>query len=397
MVRARCCPRAAAVSLTGAARVAVAVAVGALLVGAGCGGRKRGPARAVDAGVAPRTGGPLISTDARVELLSILFRLAGAPEYNKGSQTPYLAAALAHFGRFADHPAVLASRQLRQQSGIGYNAPVGLAVYLDPTTLTPLVPMQPLPSGLDVRWRGVAMADYLDKVRDFATRSDFAGFFATQRPYLTRVEARMSAALAGHDSASWLERWFGAAPFGSFVIIPGLITGAWNYGASTTTPGAGHTAFQVVQLERPDAEGLPQPSDDTLALLAHEMSHSFVNPIIEDHAAALEPAATPLFTAVQAAMTRSTYPSWLLMVQESCVRAVTLLYARAELGPAAARATLARDRDAGFTWIEALAEMLEAQRAGLADAGAGSSLEAMVPALAAFFSSQAPPAASPGP
>ena len=366
-----------------------------VVVAPGCGGRKRSAARTPDAAVARRSGAPLISTDARVQLISILFRLAGAPEYNKGFQTPYLAAADAHFARFADHPAVLASRVLRQQHGIGYNAPVGLAVYLDPATLTPLVPMEPLPPGLDVRWRGVAVAAYLDKVRDFATRSDFAGFFATQRPYLTRVEARLAAALAGHDSASWLERWFGAAPFGSFVIIPGLITGSWNYGASTTTPSAGHTAFQIVQLERPDAEGLPQPSDDTLALLAHEMSHSFVNPIIEGHAAELEPAATPLFTAVQAAMTRSTYPSWLLMVQESCVRAVTLLYARAELGPAAARATLARDREAGFTWIEPLAEVMAAQHAGISDAGAGSSLEAMVPALAAFFSSQTPPAPSP--
>ena len=389
MARARSCPRAVWHWL------AITVTAVGLFAGAGCGGRKRSTARSPDAAVAWRSGAPLVSTDARVELISLLFRLAGAPEYNKGFQTPYLAAALAHFGRFADHPAVLATRMLRQQSGIGYNAPVGLAVYLDPVTLTPLVPMQPLPPGLDVRWRGVAVADYLDKVRDFATRSDFAGFFATQRPYLTRVEARMSAALAGHDSASWLERWFGAAPFGSFVIIPGLITGSWNYGASTTTPGAGHTAFQVVQLERPDAEGLPQPSDDALALLAHEMSHSFVNPIIESHAAELEPAATPLFTAVQAAMTRSTYPSWLLMVQESCVRAVTLLYARAELGPAAARATLARDRDAGFTWIEALADVMAAQRANLPDAGAGSSLEAMVPALAAFFSSQTPPAPPP--
>ena len=395
MARARSRSRSCSCS-RGAGRAVSILIAGTLLASVGCGGKKRSAAPPPDAAVARRSGAPLITTDARVELLSLLFRLAGAPEYNKGFQTPYLAAAVAHFGRFVDHPAVLATRMLRQQSGIGYNAPLGLAVYLDPTTLAPLVPMEPLPPGLDVRWRGVPLADYLDKVRDFATRSDFAGFFATQRPYLTRVEARVAAALAGHDSASWLERWFGAAPFGSFVIIPGLITGSWNYGASTTTPG-GHTAFQIVQLERPDAEGLPQPSDDTLALLAHEMSHSFVNPIIESHAAELEPAATPLFTAVQAAMTRSTYPSWLLMVQESCVRAVTLLYARAELGPAAARATLARDHEAGFTWIEPLADVMAAQRANLPDAGAGSSLEAMVPALAAFFSSQTPTAPPPGP
>ena len=47
-----------------------------------------------------------VSVDPRVELMSILFRLAGNPEYNQGRVPSYVQDVESHFGRFRDHPVV---------------------------------------------------------------------------------------------------------------------------------------------------------------------------------------------------------------------------------------------------------------------------------------------------
>jgi hypothetical protein len=63
-------------------RMWLVVAAATLLVGA--------PARGQDVRVA---------ADPRIELLSIVFRLAGNPEYNQGRLPVYDSAIAAHFGR----------------------------------------------------------------------------------------------------------------------------------------------------------------------------------------------------------------------------------------------------------------------------------------------------------
>src|SRR5438552_13696625 len=99
----------------------------------------------------------------RVELISILFHFAGGKGYN-AFDTPYRRAVDKWFAPFVEHPAVLASRELREKHGISFNAPVGLAVFLDPDTLLPLVDLDSA-TELDARWHGVPIREYLEKVR----------------------------------------------------------------------------------------------------------------------------------------------------------------------------------------------------------------------------------------
>ena len=70
-----------------------------------------------------------VCVDPPVELMSVLFRLAGDPEYNQGRVPSYVQDVESHFGRFRDHPVVKLARELRQTRGISFNAPMGLAVH----------------------------------------------------------------------------------------------------------------------------------------------------------------------------------------------------------------------------------------------------------------------------
>ncbi len=60
-----------------------------------------------------------VGVDARVELMSLIFRLAGNREYNQpNSASSYAREISAHFGRFADHPVVEYARALRRKRGV---------------------------------------------------------------------------------------------------------------------------------------------------------------------------------------------------------------------------------------------------------------------------------------
>ena len=58
-----------------------------------------------------------VAVDPRVELLCIIFRLAGNPEYNKAPACPYVRDVEARFGPFKDHAAVQMARTLRRRRG----------------------------------------------------------------------------------------------------------------------------------------------------------------------------------------------------------------------------------------------------------------------------------------
>lgn len=60
-----------------------------------------------------------VRVDERVELFSILFRLAGNPEYNQGRVASYVADVEKHFGPHRDHAAVeVPTRLTREQEEV---------------------------------------------------------------------------------------------------------------------------------------------------------------------------------------------------------------------------------------------------------------------------------------
>jgi hypothetical protein len=71
-----------------------------------------------------------VTVDARVELVSLLFRLAGNPEYNQCRIPSYSADVEKQFGRFRNHTAVAFARELRQTQSVSYDACMSLAVIL---------------------------------------------------------------------------------------------------------------------------------------------------------------------------------------------------------------------------------------------------------------------------
>ena len=94
-----------------------------------------------------------VRVDPRVELLSVVFRLAGSPEYSRGRVERYAEAVDAHFGPFRRHSVIAHAKRLRALAGVSFDAVASFSVHLD-DAMPPGEGMEfePLPSRLDQRW-----------------------------------------------------------------------------------------------------------------------------------------------------------------------------------------------------------------------------------------------------
>lgn len=320
-----------------------------------CGGGKKAPG---PRGADPRL---VIAVDRRIELVSIVCRLAGYPEYAKDIGTAYARDVDAHFAPFRDHPAVRAAVELKRVHGISFNAPIGLAVYLDDALIPKRALTPPLP-GLDPRWNAVDPEPFVGALQDFAEATGFEAFFAEHAGYHRDVEGRVRAALDGHRIVDWFDAHFGPRPRASYRVIPGLLTGTMAFSASATDDDGTEEIVQVLDLRAPDAAGLPVLPPDAVFLLVHEIAHSYVNPILDARAAIVLPAAEPVFARHVDVMSRQHYKTAAIMANESVVRALVVLYAR-DRGPEGAdTAQLFDEHRRGFVWTKDLVTALATLR-----------------------------------
>lgn len=313
------------------------------------------------------TGALQVRVDPRIELISILERLAGGQEYSQGFASPYRDAVDAHFAKFRDHAAVTMTASLRKSHGITFNAPMDLAIHVD-ETWKPRVPLSPLPAEMDPRWKGAPIDDYLAAVRDFAHDSGAAAFFASHKAYFDAVDQSFRGLLDRAKALPWFDGFYGARPAASYIVVPGLLTGGSNYGAHAELPGGHEERYQVVMLEDTDAKGIPHPGTQSERLLVHEMAHSYVNPVVDRHAVELAPSEKLLFAMVAQPMASQAYKSWDVIIKESLVRATTILFIRDHDGEAAAQRETYQQMDNGFYWMPELVALLAKEHAHGLDA-----------------------------
>ncbi|GEM_PF-1245644 len=304
------------------------------------------------------TPGIAVSVDRRVELMAIVARLALFEEFSASGIAAYDAAVATHFDGFSDHPAVDLLRTLRRERGIGFGDTVALALLAEPDDWTPRLPLPVWLSHVSTQWDAASASALLEAMPGFARDSDAAGFFAAQASLYAQVVEQID---AGPRAA--LDRgWFtGIAADGRPLrlrIVAGLLHGRGNYGPRILMADGTVEAHAVIS---PAGEGSGWSDPRTVRLLVHEFAHSLVNPWVDLHADALEPAARALYAGHATQMRRSAYGDWKTLLYESLTRAVTQRYFLDHGAHEQRQAADAQDRRAGFGWIPALADLLPAQ------------------------------------
>ncbi len=325
--------------------------------------------------------------DERVELLSIVFRLAGNEEYNQENNLKYTQSIHKHFDRFKNHPLIRYAQEVRDSSGVAYDAVMSMAISVQqPPSLAPIVPFsRTLP---DTRWDVASATKFVKLLQQFYKDADCKAFFLSNAGNYKLAEQRFNILFKKLD-VDWYYKYYGKSPDEDFHVVVGLGNGGGNYGPQITMPDKTKKVYAIVGSWSFDSTGNPLfENQDYLPDLIHEFNHSFVNYLTDNNERSLQHAGETIYEEVQEKMRKQQYGSWGTMMSEALVRASVIRYLMThDPNPRSARKELNEQLASGFTWMRELVNLLgryEHERAKYP------TLESLMPEIIHFYDSLAP-------
>lgn len=308
-------------------------------------------------GISQQRTSVVVNDDPRGEVLAIMFHLAGAGEYNGGSNKLYLRRIDSAFAQFKQHPAIEEIRRLRKEYGVGFEAVMSMAVNIaDPITFAERTPIDATSSSLSGRWRGATARPFLKLAEQFAKDANVAGFLQLSKPLYDSASVRMKRYADERAHLEWLAPYFTGVPGGLYFLSPLLANSGGAY-ATRFDNGATHERHAFIGIGENDAQGFPVVSTDFLPTVIHEFTHSYVNSVVEARSNELRASGERVFNAAKTAMSSQAYTSPGSMLNESIVRATVIRYLLANDGPDAAAAETRLQRGVGFIWMNELAPL----------------------------------------
>jgi Domain of unknown function (DUF4932) len=298
-----------------------------------------------------------VAVDRRAEVIGILFRIAGAPDFGNGAVQPYIRQVDSAFASFENHAVFEEINRLRAQSGLSLSAVLSMAPQItDPVSFGERAPIDAPSSTLSGRWRGGEARTFLAHARDFAREARLDRFLRDQGATYDSASVRMRR-LVQEARLEWLSGFFGEPTGDVFIVAPLLINATGNFAAEFRS-GATHERYAYLGVPVADSGGFPVISPDKLPTIIHEFNHSFVDHVVGSRSAELQPSGERIYAVTRRSMRDLAYNSWQVMLNESLVRATVIRYLLANHGPAAAERDTRLQRGKGFVWMGELVSLL---------------------------------------
>ena len=312
--------------------------------------------------------------DSRVELMSILFRLAGNQEYRQCRVPAYDQAIEKYFAPFRNHDAV----QLAHSLAIGFEAPMKLAVSLgDVDSLSELIPLD----------RPARARDFLAGARKFVGETNFQAFLQSQQPLFAATDARLQTFIRDQADLDWFASFFGPPSPARLTIVPGMANGAPSYAARFIDASGTQEIYAIPGVSKVDPDGVPVFDSDWRIVMVHELAEVYASGAAGKYASQMQAPVSRIYQTVAAAMQSQSYGNWRIMLNQSLARAVTIEYVIAHDGPQAARAVVWKENAKSFFWMGDLVNLLETYRK---DRQQYPTFESFLPRVVEFFNDAAP-------
>lgn len=290
--------------------------------------------------------------DKRVELLSIVFRLAGNKEYNATIFIRYTDKVENHFSEYKEHELIMFSRSLRENNGISYDAVVSMAVILD-DNLNPMIDFSStLP---DKRWTENDANKFIKLLKAFYKDAECEKFFRENMELFQEVSNRFDFVYKTLD-LNWFQSFYGNKAEENFNIIISPGCGGHNYGPSYTLPNTKKEVFAIMGTWKVDESGMPiYENDEYLPAIIHEFNHSFINPLLAKNEKAFEENGKEIYNTVEYEMNLQAYGSWQVMFNEALVRASVIKYfVDHGANETEIKMMINNEYNKGFIWIKGL-------------------------------------------
>ena len=291
-----------------------------------------------------------------VELMGLIFRLAGAEEYNSCYVTSVANSADEYFASAKYHQAVLLAKQYRS-CGVGYDAVTGYANQLIFNEQGELVFESDYFEGSNVsfdRWTQQQKVDMLAAINDFYTSTNFRTWFESTKEYQQQAIAAFKT-VCNLDYA-WFDEYYGKNEKVASRIILSFMIGSHNNGISLKRLDGTFLLTPVIGSFMQN-EGMVRFGGD-IGLIVHEFSHPYCNPLVDANWPAISDKVTEVYGRVSDIMTSMAYGTAKTMMYETLVRASTIRYMISH-GLSGVNQALGYDEGNGFMMVRYLVDVLE--------------------------------------
>jgi hypothetical protein len=297
--------------------------------------------------------------DERVELLSIVFRLADVKEYSSKRFKLYTDKIDIHFEKYKNHELIKFVKKIREENGIGYDAVMKMAIHLTykPKFKTLVKFTDSIP---DERWGKNNSEKFIKLLNAFYKDAKCKDFFDDNSEQYAKVSKRFLPIFENID-LNWYKTFYGKEPKEKFVIVNGLGNGGGNYGPDIVFKNGTREVYAIMGTWSVDSLGMAKfDLIDYFPTLLHEFNHSFVNNLIENKIKEFENSGEKIYNVVGKQMENQAYGNYKTMLYEALVRASVIKYMKDhDFKKEEIDEEMQDQLNNGFLWMNELVEELE--------------------------------------
>lgn len=265
--------------------------------------------------------------DPRMELLSIVFRLADAQEFKSEAFQSYVNDIDAHFSKHKNHELIHFIKEIRNEQGIGYDAVAKMAIHLSYPDLQPIIAFsEKIP---EERW-GTNLdntAHFVTLLQKFHQESNFQDFYNQHQNLYKTAEDRFNQNILNEIDLEWYPAFYGKVPNEDFTIVLGMgFTG--NFGVKLQVPNQKQVVYSILGTWDIDKQQNPIYTTENgyIETIIHEFNHSFVNYLQDNIQQDLKPYADQIYNLVQKDLITQAYGESITALNEGLVRAAVIEY-----------------------------------------------------------------------
>ena len=259
--------------------------------------------------------------DPRFEVFHIISYLADAPFIN-GFDLRYEKEIDSYFSEFRDHPYVSNFERLYKKSFHSADGPMKFILHCD-------YDFKP-----KIEFKNPARDSLAQIIRMFMNDSDFKRFFNNQTYFYNTILKTVKYNFQNFREKTRMEEYY-RTTMDSYSIILNLLHAQGNYGIRIKN-GNNYNAHVVIAPQNTYGNILEfSNSPHNYNLIWHEFSHTFVNPLVDEHSNEVQKH-NHLYDTIKKSMSSQGYHHWNVTVKEHIVRAVTARLAADKYGEDAA-------------------------------------------------------------
>ncbi len=267
--------------------------------------------------------------DEGVDLVSAVFRLAGAKEYNKCLIEHYGESFDEYFAEYKNHSAVRYAQIYYNNFGIGYDAVASYGTHLiinDDGFISFNPNIDEKSDNSFNRWTDQQKRDFLIKLNDFYRESNFHQWYESTSETRTAAEQAFQSLYQSIDF-HWYGNFFEKRDDAQFGIILSILVGPENYGCNYKLKNGNTIMTPVIGCCRLNSDGnIEFTANTVLPIIIHEYCHAYCNPLNAENWKSMQNLAKKVYKSVEQQMKMMAYGNPVIMMDETFVRASVIRY-----------------------------------------------------------------------